>query len=135
MRRRALFIAVLPVALAGCSLLQSKAEAGPVEAVVYLTDTATQDEQAAVQRALQAAHGVTAVAFVSRERAYRQFRKDFKKNKDLVGSVGPESFPNSFRFRATDRKAADAALAAVRKLPGVDKANVLPSSSPSASPR
>lgn len=122
---------MMPVALAGCSLLPSKAKvkAGPVEAVVYLTDTATQDERAAVRRALQAAHGVTTVVFVSGEESYRRFRKDFQHNKNLV-SVRPEDFPASFRFRAIDRKAADAALAAVRKLPGVDKATVLPSASP-----
>lgn len=133
MRRRALFVAVLPVALAGCSALPTstpKAKPAPVNAQVFFTSDASQDQETAVQRALAATHGVTKVSYENRDQAYRRFKETFKDKPELVESARPEDFTDDIRFQAKDRATANAVVARMRKMPGVRKAQVPPTASP-----
>ncbi|GAA4216866.1 permease-like cell division protein FtsX [Actinocatenispora rupis] len=138
MRRRALFLAVLPAALSGCSALPASkptATPRPVTAQVFFDSEATQDQEAAVRHAIQSGHGVTAVEYETREQAYRRFKETFKDDPHLVATARLEDFTDDIRFRARTAASARALLARVRKMGGVRKVQILPTASPSASPR
>ena len=86
---------------------------------IFLTDTVTQSQRAALDTALRAEPAVRDLRFESREEAYANFVKLWKSSPDFVKSVGPESLPESFRLTLADRGAYPALAAKYQGRPGV----------------
>ena len=70
---------------------------GGVELSVFLKPDATESQQDAVQRQLQAMPEVKRVRFVSHAEAYKEFKKIFANEPDLYETVTPDDLPPSFR--------------------------------------
>lgn len=136
MRRSVLLLLVLVGLVAGCSGRPARQPTPAVPGVVvaYLRDDATTAQKDAIESKLRGAPGASGVRFVSREEAYRQFKKTFKDRPDLVKTVRPEDLPESYRVRLADRTDAPKLLAKIRPMPGVKTANLVPLPSPSATP-
>jgi len=69
------------------------------EISVYLQDTATSDQRAALQDFLRARPEVAAVEYVSNERALQRFRKDFPELADVTSSLSQNPFPSALEVR------------------------------------
>src|SRR5437762_5423188 len=116
MRRVMVMIAVLGLALAGCTSRPSTPPP-PVNVTVFLTMEATEQDKHAVETAIRALPGVMDVTFETREEAYQKFKEQFKDHPDLVNSARPEAMPESWRFRIAGRAAADKAIAQLKPMP------------------
>lgn len=79
------------------------------EISVYLQDTATEQERAALEAFLRAQPPVAAVEYVPRERALERFRADFPELRDVAEGVGGNPFPSSLEVRLRTESAGDAA--------------------------
>ncbi|WP_306215677.1 permease-like cell division protein FtsX [Actinoplanes sp. RD1] len=71
---------------------------------IFLTATATAEEQSALAQALGSDPRAGTVHFESREEAFQKFQRLWRDSPDFVQSVGPESLPGSFRLRLTDAR-------------------------------
>lgn len=131
-------VVLLAVLVTGCSGLpspnRSHVSTAPTTIVVFLRPEVTAVQRKAVGSKLRAAHGVTAVRFISREEAYRRFKKAFKDKPELLNATRPEDMLESYQARFADRDDASRTLRAVRTMAGVQRAQVLPTPSPSATP-
>lgn len=138
MRRVLLAVLLMAALVTGCSGLPVPARTHvrpvPVNVAVFLRDDATAAQKDAIGAKLRAAHGVSAVRFESREEAYRRFKKAFEDRPDLVNNTRPEDLPESYQARFAGRDDAVTALAAIRRMPGVQSARVPPTPSASATP-
>ena len=88
---------------------------------VYLGDTASAAERAAVEKALRDSAVVAAVESVSKEEALRRFKQNFSALADATG-LDANPLPASFEVRLrsnADPTAVDALAASAAKLPGV----------------
>ena len=83
------------------------------EISVYLHDTATSEERAALQDFLRARPEVAAVEYVSNESALQRFRKDFPELADVTSSLSQNPFPSALevRLRGDDSGASAETLA------------------------
>jgi cell division transport system permease protein len=79
------------------------------EMSVYLLDTASDDERAALEQFLKAQPSVAAVEYVSKERALERFRADFPELRDVAEGVGENPFPSALEVRLHSENAGDAA--------------------------
>ena len=104
----------------------------PATLIVALDDGVTAGQKRAVASALRAAPGARTVTYLSREEAYRRFKKVFKDDKPgLVNAARPESFPDSYHVTLAGGSAAKPVTARVRHLPGVKYVQRPPTASPS----
>lgn len=100
---------------------------------VYLRDDATAAQKHTIEEALRSRPGVESVTYVSREEAYRQFKKAFE-DEPIGENVRPEDLSNSYRVRVEDRSDAPSTVKAARGLSGVESAKIAPRPSMSPTP-
>ena len=93
------------------------------ELSVYLHDTATPEERAAVERLLGASPVVSGTEFISHAEALGRFRVLFPDLADAAGQLGDRPLPASLEVRLRPEAATDAEVDALstrlRALPGV----------------
>lgn len=92
------------------------------EMSVYLLDTASDDQRAALEQFLKSQPGVAAVEYVSKERALERFGTDFPELRDVTVGVGENPFPPALEVRLrTDvgETAADNLSSDISGRPGV----------------
>lgn len=129
---RVLVAALALAALAGCLNLPPRPTPTPsresrtVVVSVFLSDDATEAQQEAIGSELRATPGVTTVTFVTREEAYKRFKKAFAKSPGPMASVRPGDLPESFQARMSDKDDADATATDMRRLAGVEEVTVYP---------
>lgn len=99
---------------------------------MFLRDDATEAQRNAIGAKLRAARGVRSVQFVSRMEAYRRLKKESKDRPRPVQTIRPQDLLESYQVRFAQRDDAATAVGAVRRMPGVTSAQVLPT--PTASP-
>ncbi|NJC71249.1 hypothetical protein HC031_16235 [Planosporangium thailandense] len=92
---------------------------------VFVADDITPEQKTAVKAALPALHPVNGVQFEDRAQAWKRFQQLFKDAPDLLASSRAEYMPESFRLETTGREFDCAALARVRRLPGVKEVQVV----------
>lgn len=69
------------------------------EISVYLHETATEADRAAVQQFLQGRDEVAEVEYVSKDLALQRFRADFPELADVTGSLSQNPFPSALEVR------------------------------------
>lgn len=79
----------------------------PLTAAVYLEDGAPEEEVDDLRVDLESRPGIADVRYVSKERAYAQFRRLYPNRPDLYDSIGPQDLPASLRVTATQADALD----------------------------
>jgi cell division transport system permease protein len=93
------------------------------EMSVYLQDTATDPQRAAIEQFLERHSAVAAVEYVPRERALERFRADFPELRDVAQSVGENPFPSAIEVRlragAGNESSADQLAQELAGKPGV----------------
>ncbi|MEV0001427.1 permease-like cell division protein FtsX [Micromonospora sp. NPDC050980] len=93
----------------------------PIDARIFLRQDITDQQRLDLRDALQSYPPVRRVTFAGHDEAYARFRKSYRDNPDLVGSVEPEQLPESFQVELV-RTADYARLAAkFRDASGVDQ--------------
>lgn len=77
---------------------------------VYLHETATTADRAAIEQFLRARPEVAEIEFVSKEQAFARFRADFPELADVTGSLAQNPFPPALevRLRANEDSGAGA---------------------------
>jgi cell division transport system permease protein len=85
------------------------------EMSIYLQDTATEQERAALEQFLRSQPAVAEVEYVSKERSLERFRADFPELSDVAGSVGENPFPGALEVRLRTEDGGDAAADALSK--------------------
>jgi cell division transport system permease protein len=73
-----------------------------VEVSIFLDDTVTPQQRAAIHRKLVAIPAVASVHYQSKNDAYQEFRRLFRDSPDAVRVARPEYLPQSFRVKLTD---------------------------------
>lgn len=91
------------------------------EVEIFMRVAATDDEIAGVQRALRQSGNVTRYQLVSQQDAYREFKRLFKGQPDLIATTSPESLPASVRVTLVEGAPLARFANAFGKLPGVDE--------------
>jgi len=86
---------------------------------VFLNDTHTPAEKAAIETRLRSLTVVIVVEFVDYQEAYREFAWRFCHAPDLVAATKPESLPESFVVTIRDPGDFPAVAKAVGAMPGV----------------
>jgi cell division transport system permease protein len=105
---------------------------GKIEVSIFLcdpiSDTAqcnktavSQDQQAAIQKALYANPVVQKVYYESKADAYKHFLELFKNSPDLTKNVSADALPPSFRVKLKDPKQFDVVQSEFQDMPGVDQ--------------
>ena len=79
------------------------------EMSVYLHDTASAAERAALEEFLRAQPAVAEVEYVSSEQALERFRADFPELRDVTSGVGENPFPPALEVRLRTENGGDAA--------------------------
>lgn len=69
------------------------------EMSVYLTEEATAENRAAIEKLLRADPAVAAVEYVPRERALERFKSDFPELRDVTSGLGENPFPPALEVR------------------------------------
>ena len=69
------------------------------EMSIYLHDTASGEDRAALEQFLRAQPMVAEVEYVSRERALERFQNDFPELRDVTTGIGENPFPSAFEVR------------------------------------
>jgi cell division transport system permease protein len=70
---------------------------GGIEFIVYLVPQVTPDQQASIQRDLEANPDVREITFVDQDETYEEFKRLFANSPQLIETVEPEILPPSFR--------------------------------------
>jgi cell division transport system permease protein len=68
-----------------------------VQVSIFLADTVTEEQRAAVETQLKASPEVKSYIYESKDEAYKRFKEQFSQQPDLVNNVGPDALPESFR--------------------------------------
>jgi len=93
------------------------------EMSIYMLDTASDDDRRELEEFLRAHSAVSAVEYVSKERALERFRADFPELRDVTEGVGRNPFPSAIEVRLETGNGVDAAAEALSRLaadrPGV----------------
>lgn len=92
-----------------------------VEINVFLKDDIAQDQSAALGKDLLGMPEVAKVDFVSKEKAYGEYKEMFKNSPQLVQNVDPAALPASFRVKLKNPNQVDAVRVRVEGRPGVDE--------------
>ena len=85
------------------------------EMSIYMQDTATDDERAAIEQLVRARPEVAGVEYVSRDRALERFRADFPELRDVTDGVGDNPFPSALEVRLRGTSDGDAAAERLSK--------------------
>ena len=73
-----------------------------IEVSVFLSQTITQEQRAAILQQLKAIPVVENVQYESKQDAFTRFKAQFKDSPDIVRNVGPSALPESFRIKLKD---------------------------------
>lgn len=76
---------------------------GGVEFIIFMQPTASPDQLAAVQEALDESPQVSSVEFIDQQEAYDEFTELFAESPEMVQSVSPEILPPSYRVEPKDK--------------------------------
>ena len=79
------------------------------EMSVYLHDTISEGDRAALEQFLRAQPTVAEVEYVSRERALERFRADFPELSDVTSGIGENPFPSALEVRLSTENGGDTA--------------------------
>jgi cell division transport system permease protein len=85
------------------------------EISVYLTETASEADRAAIELFLRGRPEVAGVEYVSKERALQRFRTDFPELAEVTGSLTQNPFPSSLEVRLTGADGGGAAAEALAR--------------------
>lgn len=88
---------------------------------VFLDVRASPDQARAVREEIRRSGLARRVTFVSKQDAYREFRRLFSDQPDLVATTSPEALPESFRIDVDRRRDGTRLARRVEALPGVDE--------------
>jgi len=104
----------------------------PMNIPVTVRDDATGSQKRAIEAKLRALPGAAGVTFQTREQAYQRFKEAFKDDPGLVAGARLADFDESFEVRLASLAAAEADLAELRQVPGVERVGLpwLPTPSP-----
>lgn len=91
-----------------------------VDISVYFRADASPGEVKSLESQLNDTAQVASVQFVSKQRAYEEFKKRFADQPELYKNIPKDSLPASLRLTLTDAKYSDLVAASVRGAPGVD---------------
>jgi len=126
MTTAAVAVAAVSLALVGGALLLkqgvNKATVqwkGGVELSVFMKSDSTPEEMDAITRELRAMPEVKRVKFVSKEDAYKEFRKMFSNSPDMLESLTPDKMPPSFRVVPRQAESVDLIGGRFKNRPGV----------------
>jgi len=126
MTTAAIVVVAVSLALVGGALLLkqgvNKATVqwrGGVELSVFMKSDATPEELDAVDRELRAMPEVKQVKFVSKEDAYKEFRKMFSNSPDMLESLTPDKMPPSNRVVPRHAESVDLIGNRFKNRPGV----------------
>lgn len=92
-----------------------------VEINVFLKDDIAPDQSDTLGKDLLGMPEVAKVDFVSKEKAYGEYKQMFKNSPQLVQNVDPAALPASFRVKLKDPSQVDAVRVRVEGRPGVDE--------------
>lgn len=92
-----------------------------VEISVFLLDDAAPGELEAIEADLANTPQVEEVTYVSKARAYEEFKELFRGQPEMVESLPRDALPASYRVKLTDAKYAEAVAASIDGAPGVDE--------------
>lgn len=77
------------------------------EMSIYLHDSSTAEERAALAAYLRSQPTVAAVEYVSKERALERFRADFPELREVTGGLGENPFPSAIEVRLRTESSGD----------------------------
>jgi cell division transport system permease protein len=92
-----------------------------VEVNVFLKDDIAADQRDALGKDLVGMPEVAKVDFVTKEKAYSEYKQMFKNSPQLVQNVDPAALPASFRVKLKDPSQVDAIRVRVEGRPGIDE--------------
>jgi cell division transport system permease protein len=92
-----------------------------VEINVFLKDDIAQDQSGTLGKDLLAMPEVSKVDFVSKEKAYEEYKQMFQNSPQLVQNVDPAALPASFRVKLKNPNQVDAVRVRVEGRPGVEQ--------------
>jgi cell division protein FtsX len=99
----------------------SASSKGSREFIVFMQLHATAPQAGVVRRHLTASHRVDRVAFISKQAAYRSFRRFVGRDRpELVATITSADLPASFDVVARTRRDVHQLERRLRRLPGVD---------------
>lgn len=87
---------------------------------VYLLDTTTFDQATTMMKELKAEDGVKEVSYLSREEAMANWKTKWGDNAYLLDGLENNPLPNSLLIKVTQLEAADAVVAKVKTLSGIE---------------
>jgi cell division transport system permease protein len=93
-----------------------------VELEIFMNVNATQQQISDMRDALHAEPHIRpgGIRFLNHEDAYKEFKRIFRDNPDLVKNIGPDDLPTSFRIAPTDAKYTELIADEFRNRPSVD---------------
>jgi cell division protein FtsX len=91
---------------------------------VFMNVGASKSQIRGVNNGLTASTHVRRFAFVSQTRAYREFKRLFKDQPDIIASTSPDVLPASFRVEVLRGTDPNKVARALKHLPGVDEVKV-----------
>jgi cell division protein FtsX len=131
-RQMRLYVVVAAVALLVGALgasavfaLAGRGEQNRYAVTVFLTDDVSAGQRASIESALRGLHPMGDVGFETREQAWQRFKEAFKDKPDLISSGSVDAMPESFRLTTEGAEFDCAQLAPVRRLPGIEKIQVV----------
>lgn len=95
------------------------------DAEVFMKTAATASQTAAVRNAIRRSHLVRKFAFLSRDDAYREFRRLFRDHPDLTAAIDRDLLPASFRLELVHGAKRGPLGRALQRLPGVDQVKIV----------
>jgi cell division protein FtsX len=87
---------------------------------IFMFVDATESDILGVRRVLEASSLVADFTYLDQDAVFKEFKRIFKKDPDLVRHISPDSLPTSFQVIPVDPTDSEALEALVRDLPGVD---------------
>jgi cell division protein FtsX len=88
---------------------------------VFMTLEATRQEVRGVQQAVRRSDLVDRYSFLDKQDSLREFRRIFRKDRDLVAAISADDLPVSFKLDLSHRSDRQRAVDVFGRLPGVDK--------------
>src|SRR4051794_9242586 len=92
-----------------------------VEVSVYLVDNVTQGQKNEVRDALRGLDVVKKVTYVTKEQAFREFKRLYHDQPALWENVGPDVLPASFRIELTDPQRIDMIRSKLGRNPAIEE--------------
>jgi cell division transport system permease protein len=92
-----------------------------VEINVFLKDDIAADQNQGLEKELLAMPEVSKVDYVSKEKAFEEYKQMFSKSPQLVQNVDPAALPASYRVKLKNPNQVEAVRVRVQGRPGVDE--------------